>query len=161
MIVTRDGCHRVLCWHCSVVTVLCWHCSVVTEGCVNTVWLSQSVVLTLFGCHRVLCWHCSVVTTCVVLTLFGCHSVVLTLFGCHGVLCWHVSVVRVWCFLADRIDEYLRQQKASAALRIQSRWRGHVERSRWTRRQAVVRQVKAAILIQRSVRLLLADNILP
>ncbi|XP_012941551.1 IQ calmodulin-binding motif-containing protein 1 [Aplysia californica] len=53
---------------------------------------------------------------------------------------------------ASGIEEYLRKEKSVAALRIQTLWRGHRERSRVSERQKVKRQVKAAIIIQRGVR---------
>merc|ERR1719239_401658 len=53
---------------------------------------------------------------------------------------------------AGQIEEYLRKEKSVSALRIQTLWRGHRERSRLTERQKVAQQVHAAILIQRAVR---------
>ncbi|GFN86337.1 Iq calmodulin-binding motif-containing protein 1-like [Plakobranchus ocellatus] len=53
---------------------------------------------------------------------------------------------------AARIEEYLRKEKSVAALRIQTLWRGHRERSKLSERQKIAQQVKAAIRIQRAFR---------
>ena len=50
-----------------------------------------------------------------------------------------------------RIEEFLKKEKSVAAVRIQTLWRGHRERLKFTERQSVAQQVKAAIKIQRVV----------
>ncbi|XP_076456279.1 IQ calmodulin-binding motif-containing protein 1-like [Babylonia areolata] len=62
----------------------------------------------------------------------------------------HLQVLEI--LPADQIERYLMKEKSSAAVRIQTMWRGHRERSQLTRRQEVAQQVKAAIKIQRAVR---------
>ncbi|XP_025084498.1 IQ calmodulin-binding motif-containing protein 1-like [Pomacea canaliculata] len=53
---------------------------------------------------------------------------------------------------ADQIEKYLMKEKSKAALKIQTLWRGHRERSQLLIRQQVAQQVHAAIKIQRAVR---------
>ncbi|KAK3787699.1 hypothetical protein RRG08_031928 [Elysia crispata] len=53
---------------------------------------------------------------------------------------------------AARIEEFLKKEKSVAAVRIQTLWRGHRERLKFTERQSVAQQVKAAIKIQRVFR---------
>lgn len=50
-----------------------------------------------------------------------------------------------------RLEEYLRKEKSESALRIQTLWRGHRERTKLSARQEVALKVKAAIRIQRFV----------
>ncbi|XP_070175320.1 IQ calmodulin-binding motif-containing protein 1-like [Littorina saxatilis] len=54
---------------------------------------------------------------------------------------------------ADQIERYLMKEKSTAVVKIQTLWRGHRERSQLARRQEIARQVRAAIKIQRGVRL--------
>ena len=51
----------------------------------------------------------------------------------------------------DQIEKYLMKEKSEAAVKIQTHWRGHRERSQLARRQQIAQQVKAAIKIQRAV----------
>ena len=53
--------------------------------------------------------------------------------------------------LTDQIEKYLMKEKSEAAVKIQTHWRGHRERSQLARRQQIAQQVKAAIKIQRAV----------
>lgn len=62
----------------------------------------------------------------------------------------HLQVMEV--LPAAQVEKFLMKEKQSAALRIQTLWRGHKERNQLTRRQEVAQQVKAAIKIQRMVR---------
>ncbi|KAL8570993.1 hypothetical protein ACOMHN_037853 [Nucella lapillus] len=62
----------------------------------------------------------------------------------------HLQVLEI--LPADQIEKYLMKEKATAAVRIQTLWRGHRERTQLTRRQEVAQQVRAAIRIQRAVR---------
>ncbi|RUS91233.1 hypothetical protein EGW08_001039, partial [Elysia chlorotica] len=69
-----------------------------------------------------------------------------------------LNVILLWCVYLSfpltpaRIEEFLKKEKSVAALRIQTLWRGHRERSKLTERQKVAQQVKAAIRIQRTFR---------
>ena len=51
----------------------------------------------------------------------------------------------------DQIEKYLMKEKSGAAVKIQTHWRGHRERSQLARRQQIAQQVRAAIKIQRAV----------
>jgi hypothetical protein len=52
-----------------------------------------------------------------------------------------------------QVEKFLMKEKQSAAVRIQTIWRGHRERNQLTRRQEIAQQVRAAIRIQRAVSL--------
>ena len=60
-----------------------------------------------------------------------------------------------------QIEEFLKKEKSVAALRIQTLWRGHRERTRLTERQKVAQQVHSAIVIQRAVRIIYNTSIMP
>ena len=54
-------------------------------------------------------------------------------------------------FDADKIEEHLNEERESAAVRIQSCWRGHVIRSLYDVTKINFRRKKAAIVIQKAV----------
>jgi len=57
---------------------------------------------------------------------------------------------------ADKIDEHLNEERESAATKIQAGWRAHVTRSNYDVTKINLKRRKAAVVIQRAVRLFLS-----
>ncbi|XP_060591516.1 IQ calmodulin-binding motif-containing protein 1-like [Ruditapes philippinarum] len=53
---------------------------------------------------------------------------------------------------ASKVEKYLENEQIQAATKIQKLWRGHIERHQLTGRRDLVRQTRAAIKIQQTVR---------